>query len=197
MKFAYLQEPPFCFTDATGKLGGCDAVLAEKVCQVLKSEDFSSIETEFAELLPGLVDGRWDTTTGLFISEERSKLVDFTRPIWSLPDGLMVAKGNPLELNGYRSVAQHPSAVLAVISDQIQHQTALRNGVPPRRIRIIRHAGRGRRSRRGRPHRRLCQRRHGASRLCQQPARRVARCDRCAGFRTAARRGRFRSRQGQ
>ena len=131
MKFAYLQEPPFCFTDATGKLGGCDAVLAEKVCQVLKSEDFSSIETEFAELLPGLVDGRWDMTTGLFISEERSKLVDFTRPIWSLPDGLMVAKGNPLELNGYRSVAQHPSAVLAVISDQIQHQTALRNGVPP------------------------------------------------------------------
>ena len=137
MKFAYLQEPPFCFTDATGKLGGCDAVLAEKVCQVLKSEDFSSIETEFAELLPGLVDGRWDMTTGLFISEERSKLVDFTRPIWSLPDGLMVAKGNPLELNGYRSVAQHPSAVLAVISDQIQHQTALRNGVPPRRIRIF------------------------------------------------------------
>ena len=137
MKFAYLQEPPFCFTDATGKLGGCDAVLAEKVCQVLKSEDFSSIETEFAELLPGLVDARWDMTTGLFISEERSKLVNFTRPIWSLPDGLMVAKGNPLELNGYRSVAQHPSAVLAVISDQIQHQTALRNGVPPQRIRIF------------------------------------------------------------
>ncbi|MBZ9759369.1 transporter substrate-binding domain-containing protein [Mesorhizobium sp. CA8] len=137
MKFAYLQEPPFCFTDAAGKLGGCDAVLAEKVCQMLELENFWPIEAEFAELLPGLVDGRWDMTTGLFISEERGKLVDFTRPIWSLPDGLMVAKGNPRELNGYRSVAQHPSAVLAVISGQIQHQTALQNGVPPQRIRIF------------------------------------------------------------
>ncbi|MBZ9867061.1 transporter substrate-binding domain-containing protein [Mesorhizobium sp. CA15] len=137
MRFAFLQEPPFCFTDAAGKLGGCDAVLAEKVCQMVDLENFSPIEAEFAELLPGLVDGRWDMTTGLFISEERSKLVDFTRPIWSLPDGLMVAKGNPLELNGYRSVAQHPSALLAVISGQIQHQTAVQNGVPPQRISIF------------------------------------------------------------
>ncbi|MBZ9862814.1 transporter substrate-binding domain-containing protein [Mesorhizobium sp. CA12] len=137
MRFAFLQEPPFCFTDAAGKLGGCDAVLAEKVWQMVDLENFSPIEAEFAELLPGLVDGRWDMTTGLFISEERSTLVDFSRPIWSLPDGLMVAKGNPLELNGYRSVAQHPSAVLAVISGQIQHQTALQNGVPPQRIRIF------------------------------------------------------------
>ncbi|WP_217570421.1 transporter substrate-binding domain-containing protein [Mesorhizobium sp. GbtcB19] len=137
MKFAYLQEPPFCFTDAAGKLGGCDAVLADKICQMLELEPFSSIETEFVELLPGLVEGRWEMTTGLFISEERSKLVDFTRPIWSLPDGLMVAKANPLDLTGYGSIARHPAAVLAVISGQIQHQTALRNGVPPQRIRIF------------------------------------------------------------
>ncbi|RVD54574.1 transporter substrate-binding domain-containing protein [Mesorhizobium sp. M2D.F.Ca.ET.185.01.1.1] len=136
MKFAYLQEPPFCFTDASGAITGCDVELAKRICQML-GEDFSSIETEFAELLPGLVDGRWDMTTGLFISEERSKLVDFTRPIWSLPDGLMVARANPLDLTGYRSIARHPSAALAVISDQIQHQTALRNGVLPQRIRIF------------------------------------------------------------
>ncbi|MGX8007763.1 transporter substrate-binding domain-containing protein [Mesorhizobium sp. ORM8.1] len=137
MKFAFLQEPPFCFTDAAGRLGGCDAQLAEKICQTLDFKDFSSIETEFVELLPGLREGRWDMTTGLFISEERRKLVDFTRPIWSLPDGLMVAKGNPLELNGYRSLARHRSAVLAVISGQIQHQTALHNGVPPQRIKTF------------------------------------------------------------
>jgi polar amino acid transport system substrate-binding protein len=137
MKFAFLQEPPFCFTDASGRLGGCDAVLAEKICQLLELEDFSSIEAEFAELLPGLVDGRWDMTTGVFISEERSQLVDFTRPIWSLPDGLMVAKGNPLSLDGYRALARQPSAALGVISGQIQHRTALQNGVPPERIRAF------------------------------------------------------------
>ncbi|TIU38845.1 MAG: transporter substrate-binding domain-containing protein, partial [Mesorhizobium sp.] len=50
---------------------------------------------------------------------------------------LMVAKNNPLGLEGYRSLALHPSAVLAVISDQVQHQTALQNGVPPNRVRIF------------------------------------------------------------
>ncbi|MDX8464163.1 transporter substrate-binding domain-containing protein [Mesorhizobium sp. VK23B] len=137
MRFAFLQEPPFCFTDDSGKLGGCDAKLAKKICQVLELEDFSPIETEFAELLPGLSNGRWDMTTGLFISDERRQFVDFTRPIWSLPDGLMVAKDNPLGLRGYHSLARHPSAILAVISDQIQHQTALQNGVPPERVRIF------------------------------------------------------------
>ncbi|MDG4884981.1 transporter substrate-binding domain-containing protein [Mesorhizobium sp. WSM4884] len=137
MRFAFLQEPPFCFTDASGELGGCDVKLAEKICQMLKAEDFAPVETEFAELLPGLANGGWDMTTGLFISDVRRKLVDFTRPIWSLPDGLMVVKDDPLGLEGYRSLARHPSAMLAVISDQIQHQTALQNGIPPERIRIF------------------------------------------------------------
>jgi polar amino acid transport system substrate-binding protein len=137
MRFAFLQEPPFCFTDASGRVDGCDTKLASKICQMLDLGDFSPIEAEFAELLPGVADGRWDMTTGLFVSDERKRLVDFTRPIWSLPDGLMVAKDNPLGLKGYRSLARHPSAILAVIADQIQHQTALQNGVPPDRVRIF------------------------------------------------------------
>ncbi|MDX8540284.1 transporter substrate-binding domain-containing protein [Mesorhizobium abyssinicae] len=137
MRFAFLQEPPFCFTDSSGALCGCDAVLAEKVCQTLGLEGFSAVEAEFAALLPGLAEDRWDMTTGLFISDERKKRVDFTRPIWSLPDGLMVATGNPLGLDGYRALGRDPSATLGVISGQIQHQTALRNGIPAERIRIF------------------------------------------------------------
>ncbi|WP_258602007.1 transporter substrate-binding domain-containing protein [Mesorhizobium sp. AR10] len=137
MTFAFLQEPPFCFTDASGNLSGCDATLAQKVYQALGLEAFSPIETEFAKLLPGLVEGRWDMTTGLFISDERKKLVDFTRPIWVLQDGLLVAKGNPREIRGYRSIAGDQAALIGVISGQVQHQTALQNGVPPERIRIL------------------------------------------------------------
>jgi len=57
MRFAFLQEPPFCFTDGSGTLGGCDAILAQKLCQALGLEAFSPVETEFANLLPGLIDG--------------------------------------------------------------------------------------------------------------------------------------------
>ncbi|TIT39718.1 MAG: transporter substrate-binding domain-containing protein [Mesorhizobium sp.] len=116
---------------------GCDAVLAEKVCETLGLDGVSAIEAEFAGLLPGLAANRWDMTTGLFISDERKKRVDFTRPIWMLPDGLLVAEGNPLGLGGYRALGRDPSAILGVVSGQIQHQTALRNGVPAERIRIF------------------------------------------------------------
>lgn len=137
LTFAFLQEPPFCFTDASGEVAGCDTELARKVCQTLGLEAFSPVETEFARLLPGLTRGEWNMTTGLFISDERKKSVNFTRPIWVLQDGLLVAKGNPREFKGYRSIAEDEAALIAVISGQVQHQTALQNGVPPERIRIF------------------------------------------------------------
>lgn len=137
MTFAFLQESPFCFSDASGDVAGCDAELARKVCQALGLKTFSPVETEFARLLPGLTSGEWNMTTGLFISDERKRSVDFTRPIWVLQDGLLVAKGNPREFRGYRSVARDGTALIGVISGQVQHQTALQNGVAPERIRIF------------------------------------------------------------
>ncbi|MER8645292.1 MULTISPECIES: transporter substrate-binding domain-containing protein [unclassified Mesorhizobium] len=56
MRFAFLQEPPFCFIDGSGRLGGSDAQLAKRVCLTLGLE-LLPIETEFAELLPGLAEG--------------------------------------------------------------------------------------------------------------------------------------------
>ncbi|CCV06490.1 Extracellular solute-binding protein, family 3 [Mesorhizobium metallidurans STM 2683] len=137
LTFAFLREPPFCFSDASGEVAGCDTELARKVCQVLGLKVFSPVETEFARLLPGLASGEWGMTTGLFISDERKRAVDFTRPIWVLPDGLLVAKGNPRDFRGYRSVARDEAALIGVISGQVQHQTALQNGVAPERIRIF------------------------------------------------------------
>lgn len=134
MRFAFLQEPPFCFTDETGKVLGCDVELAQTICDELGITDFQPIEAEFAEMLPGLNAERWTMTTGLFVSAERQQLVDFTRPIWSLSDGLLVRKGNPRRITGYRSIAADPKAKLGVITDQIQHRTALENGVPSERI---------------------------------------------------------------
>jgi polar amino acid transport system substrate-binding protein len=137
MRFAFLQEPPFCFTDENGKVAGCDVELARAVCEELGIQEFEPVEAEFAELLPGLNAGRWDMTTGLFVSAERAGIVDFTRPIWSLGDGLLVRKNNPRGLTGYRSIATDPEARLGVITDQIQHRTAVENGVPPERITLF------------------------------------------------------------
>ena len=106
MQFAYLIEPPFNFQDETGAVRGHDVEIARHVFEQL-GEGFEPIETEFARLLPGLEEGRWQMTTGLFATDDRRSYALFTRPIWALPDGLLVAKGNPRGLTGYRSVADN------------------------------------------------------------------------------------------
>ncbi|MBM1814316.1 transporter substrate-binding domain-containing protein [Pseudosulfitobacter pseudonitzschiae] len=134
MKFAYLIEPPFNYVDTNGDVTGCDVELARHVFQELGISDFEPVETEFAELLPGLVDGRWRMTTGLFGTDERRQSAQFTRPIWALPDGLLVGDGNPMGLTGYRSLASSRDARLAVIRDQFQHRSAVEFGVSDQQI---------------------------------------------------------------
>ncbi|WP_299722208.1 transporter substrate-binding domain-containing protein [uncultured Tateyamaria sp.] len=137
MKFAYLIEPPFNCIDATGRVTGCDVELARHVFCELGIAEFEPVETEFGALLPGLAQGRWRMTTGLFGTDERRQTAQFSRPIWALPDGLLVAKGNPLGLSGYQSLADHPHARLAVIRDQFQHRSAVEFGLPEDRIAVF------------------------------------------------------------
>jgi len=137
MKFAYLIEPPFNDVDASGTVIGCDVELARHVCRQLGAEPFDPIQAEFSELLPGLAAQNWRMTTGLFATDDRQKQALFTRPIWALPDGLLVASGNPLGIFGYGSIAQNPNAKLAVIRDQFQHRSAVEFSIPSDRIEIF------------------------------------------------------------
>lgn len=137
MKFGYLIEPPFNYVDTAGGITGCDVELARHVYSKLGISDFEPVETEFAELLPGLETGRWRMTTGLFNTHERRLCAQFSRPIWALPDGLLVARGNPLGLNGYRSITDNPRARLAVVRNQFQHLSAVEHGVGEDRIDVF------------------------------------------------------------
>jgi len=137
MKFAYLIEPPFNHRSSDGSVTGTDVELARMIVNELQLGELELIETEFAELLPGVANGRWRMTTGLFATREREKLVSFSKPIWALPDGLLVPAGNPLGLSGYRSIASINTATLAVIRDQVQHASAIELGVPTDRLKIF------------------------------------------------------------
>ena len=126
MRFAWIDEPPFNYVE-DGRLRGRDVELAQRAFAAI-GEEFEPVETEFGELLGGLSDGRWDVTTGMFITQERMARAAFTRPIWSLRDGLLVRQDWASRVTGYRSLAAM-RARLAVLRGQMQIQTALRCGV--------------------------------------------------------------------
>lgn len=136
MRFAYIIEPPFNAMSDTGQLIGCDVDLARHVLAEL-GHAFEPVETTFAEMLIGLSDGRWRMATGMFATPMRKKVACFSRPIWALGDGLLLALGNPLGLTGYRSLAGQPNARLAVLRDQVQHHTARSHGIGDSRIDVF------------------------------------------------------------
>jgi polar amino acid transport system substrate-binding protein len=136
-RFAFLIEPPFCYRAADGDATGCDVEVARHVALTLGYASFVPVETEFADLLPGLRSGRWHMTTGMFVTPERAGRAAFCRPVWALPDGLLVAGGNPRGIAGYDSLARDAGLRLGVVKDQMQHRTALDLGVPEARIRVF------------------------------------------------------------
>ena len=131
--FAYLDEPPFCAPAADGPVG-CDVEAAFAVLRAIGVERIETRLVTFAELLPGVARGEWQINTPLFITEERARLVEFSRPVWSLADGLMVQAGNPKRLASYRALAAHVDARLVVVADQVQEQRALGAGHNPARV---------------------------------------------------------------
>ena len=131
MKFAWIDERPFNYLNGSGEgpeLLGCDVALARAAFARL-GVGFEPVRTTFGELLPGLAQGRWDVTTGMFITPARQRRASFTRPIWSLRDGILVPAGR--EINGYRSLAAS-GVRLAVLRDQVQATHALANGFTAR-----------------------------------------------------------------
>lgn len=137
VRFAYLIEPPFCYRDAAGTVTGYDVEIARHVLHALGVATVHFIEAEFSELLDGLTAGRWEMTTGLFITAARQAQVNFSQPIWELPDGLLIRAESAPHIGGYRTLAQGAEFHLGVIQDQVQHATARRLGVPDSRIRLF------------------------------------------------------------
>ena len=132
--FAYLDEPPFCAPGADGAAIGCDVEVAFAILNAIGIDRVEIRLVTFADLLPGVASGRWHINTPLFITEERRRLVEFSRPVWSLADGLMVRAGNPKRLTSYRALAAHAGARLVVVADQVQEQRALAAGLDLARV---------------------------------------------------------------
>lgn len=132
--FAYLDEPPFCYPSPDGGALGSDVELVAEALRNLGVATFEMRLTSFAELLPGLVDGRWTITTPLFVTSERQEIVAFSRPVWALGDGLMVRQGDQARFDSYEALARDPGARLVIVADQVQEQSGLTAGIPPERI---------------------------------------------------------------
>ncbi|TDN61976.1 transporter substrate-binding domain-containing protein [Paraburkholderia sp. BL10I2N1] len=126
---AYIEEPPFGWTDSDGAAIGADLDLADAVLRAIGVTQIEHHLTTFSELLPGVGAGRWDMNVPLFVTPERANLVAFSLPVWAIGDGFLIRTGNPKALNSYASLAARRDARLGIIAGQVQHESARAAGV--------------------------------------------------------------------
>jgi polar amino acid transport system substrate-binding protein len=84
---AYIEEPPFGWTEQGGTATGADVELAEAVLREIGVTRIKHRLTTFSELLPGVEAGRWDMNVPLFVTPERAARVAFSVPVWAIGDG--------------------------------------------------------------------------------------------------------------
>ena len=128
LRIAYIEEPPFYWTDENHHVTGADIELAEVVLRAIGVQSIEYHLTTFEELLPGVQAGRWDMNVPIFVTPERAMNVAFSVPVWSLGDGFLVHQGNPKALTSYEAV-MHADARLGLIPGQVQFDAAKSAGV--------------------------------------------------------------------
>lgn len=88
--------PPWGFTDSTGSIVGFDREVGDEVCKRIGAE-CTWTNQAFDGLLPSLQVGKFDLViSGLSITEERGKQVDFTKAYADAPYHVAGAKGSSL-----------------------------------------------------------------------------------------------------
>lgn len=129
VKIAYIEEPPFGWTETDHSVTGADIELAGTILRAIGATQIEYRLTTFAELLPGVESGRWDINVPLFVTPQRMAQVDFSLPVWAIGDGFLVRASNPMSLDSYATLAQRSDARLGIIAGQVQHQAAQAAGV--------------------------------------------------------------------
>lgn len=129
-----MEEPPFYWTGSEGKPIGADIEIAEYILSVLGYTRFNYQLTTFGEIIPGLAAGRWNMNVPIFVTPERSAIINFSIPVWANGDGFIVAAGNPKKLDSYASVTRIKDAKIAVMPDTIQLHAAIAAGVDKSQI---------------------------------------------------------------
>ncbi|GKS73815.1 glutamine ABC transporter substrate-binding protein [Acidovorax sp. SUPP950] len=102
--------PPMEFVE-NGKRTGFDVELVEAVAKSM-GKQVEWVDIDFKGLIPGLISRRFDmAVSGIYITDERKKVVDFTEPYYAGGLVAMVKEGNttirkPADLDGKKISVQ-------------------------------------------------------------------------------------------
>lgn len=135
LKIGFANEPPWGFMRPDGSLTGEAPEILNALKGKLGVDRLEGVLVEFGSLIPGLQARRFDViATALYIRPQRCQQVAFTNPTVAIGMGLVVAKGNPLNLHAYEDIAAKPEVRLGLVAGTSDLQYAREAGIPDDRI---------------------------------------------------------------
>lgn len=110
-----VDYPPYCFLDKNGKPAGFQVDLVCSIAQVM-GMDIEIKLTTWAEAREGLETGAIDIISGMFYSDERAKIYDFSPPFTIVSSVIFARTDSPLvkeidELRGKKIVVMRGEAM--------------------------------------------------------------------------------------
>jgi len=89
--------PPWNFSNADGSLGGYEIELTKVLCERMKIK-CDLIAQEWNGIIPGLTVGKYDAIlASMGVTEERKKVIGFSKPYAKAPNGFLTSGDNALK----------------------------------------------------------------------------------------------------
>ncbi|MCJ8152068.1 MULTISPECIES: transporter substrate-binding domain-containing protein [Shinella] len=89
--------PPWNFSNADGSLGGYEIELTKVLCERMKIK-CDLIAQEWNGIIPGLTVGKYDAIiASMGVTDERKKVIGFSKPYAKAPNGFLTAGDNALK----------------------------------------------------------------------------------------------------
>lgn len=106
----FANETPFSYAPSEGELAGVDVDILRHILADMGVKEIKGELTTFGELIPGLEAGRFDlASSAIYIKPERCAQVAFAEPLYIQGDAIIVAAGNPKNIQSYNDVAADPT----------------------------------------------------------------------------------------
>lgn len=135
VKVGFANEKPYGYRNDDGELTGASVDTAKAVFKELGIDEVEGHLADYSQLVPGLGAGKFDAiTSGMAITPDRCEEAAFAEPDMKYGEGLIVQKGNPLDLHSYKDIADNPDATISIMSGATENEFVMSEGVEESQI---------------------------------------------------------------